>query len=188
MTGLHPLMYDHTYTVPQTRRHYFTMYTPRAQTAFRFQQFFFEQKAKLSNLLNTVGQDAKAAPFPICMDYPELTSAITQLLCDAQAACGLTYDQIQQAGIETGPFAEKVEFAENVAADIRMRAMSVVKPATVLRKRGRRVDEEEEASVSFAKRSRNAAADYDMVIEPNQCAPYADPLLLTAMWTQPMCL
>jgi len=167
------------------------MYTARAQQAFEIQNFFFEQKAKLTSLLNTIGQEAKSAPFPICMDYPELTDAVTQLLGEAQVASGLTYDQLQQAGVEMRPFAEKVQLVENVAADARTRAMTAAKP--VSRKRGRRdeEDEDEMAGVSYSntsnKRNRNVPASYDMVIEPNYCGPYAERFLQTAWWTQQLC-
>ncbi|KAK4556571.1 hypothetical protein LTR86_006142 [Recurvomyces mirabilis] len=180
-------LYESSFVPQRTVRRHFMFYTARAQQALEHQSFFFDQKEKLSLMLNTIGAEAKAASFPACMDYPELTTAVTQLLDEAVLASTLTFDQIQQAGLQMGPFTEKVNLVETVAADVRSRAMAV--PKTVSRKRGRR-EEEDDEEMSFAsyttcnKRGRNTAADYDMVIEPAYCGNYAENFLQTAWWTQ----
>ena len=180
-------LYESTYVPQRTVRRHFMFYTARAQQALEHQSFFFEQKEKLSIMLNTIGAEAKAASFPACMDYPELTAAVTQLLDEAIYASTLTFDQIQQAGLQMGSFTEKIQLVETVAADVRSRALAA--PKTVSRKRGRRDDGDDE-EISFAsyttcnKRGRNTAADYDMVIEPSYCGNYAENFLQTAWWTQ----
>ncbi|TKA68498.1 hypothetical protein B0A55_08794 [Friedmanniomyces simplex] len=181
--GLTMHTYDSGYAPQRPARRHFMMYTARAQQAFQLQHFFFEQKDNLASMLNAVGHEAKAASFPACMDYPELIDAVTQLLQEAQLMSSLTFAQIQQAGVETAAFAEKVGIVEGVLAGIRMRAMAAPsKPAP--RKRGRRDEEEDEemavASYNLSnKRNRYVAADHDMVIERSY--------LQTAWWTQPIC-
>ncbi|KAH9821976.1 hypothetical protein Tdes44962_MAKER04873 [Teratosphaeria destructans] len=177
-----------------TPRRCFFAYTPRAQAALQCQQFFFDQKEKLSMLLNTVGHDARMAPCgsQIGNDYFELTTVITQLLEDASIASGLTLLQIESSGVQMQPFAEKVQLCEHVAVSARERAQqaaaAMAKPA-VSRKRGRVRDEEEEEEQcsSEYKRYRHAPQDHNMVIEPSYCGPYADHFLQTAWWTQPVC-
>lgn len=175
--------------VPQrTARHHFMMYTSRARIAFQHQQFFFEQKEKLSNLLNSVGQDARiAAGQPACMDYYELTTVITQLLEEAQILSALTYEQIERSGIQMQPFAEKVQLVESVAAEVRVKTFMAAAPKPVSRKRGRMMDEEEEDMSSTYKRNRGFGVDQDMMVEPAFCGPYAERHLQTAWWTQPIC-
>ncbi|KAK5112726.1 hypothetical protein LTR62_003824 [Meristemomyces frigidus] len=180
-------LYDTAYVPQRTVRRHFMFYTARAQQAMEHQSFFFEQKAKLAHMLNTVGADAKTASFPACMEYPELTEAVTQLYQEACFASTLTFDQIQHAGMQMAPFSERVRVVEDAAADVRSRTMAV--PKTVSRKRGRR-DEEEDEEMSCSsyttcnKRGRNTAADYDMVVEPSYCGPYVDRFLQPAWWTQ----
>jgi len=183
--GLPMHTYDCGYTPQRPARRHFMMFTARAQQAFQLQQFFFEHRDRLAVLLNTVGQEAKAAGFPACMDYPELLDAVTQLLQEAQLMSSLTFAQVQQAGVETAPFAERVAVVEGVLAGVRMRAVAAplaIKAAP--RKRGRR-DEDEDEEMAFTpfnvsnKRNRFVAADHDMVIERSY--------LQTAWWTQPIC-
>lgn len=176
--------YDPAYTPQRPARRHFMMFTARAQQAFQLQQFFFEHRDKLAALLNIVGQEAKAAGFPPCMDYPELLDAVTQLLQEAQLMSSLTFAQVQQAGVETAPFAERVAVVEGVLAEIRMRAVAAPLKAAP-RKRGRRDEEEDEEMAAFTpfnvsnKRYRFGAAEHDMVIERSY--------LQTAWWTQPIC-
>ncbi|KAK5127176.1 hypothetical protein LTR85_008537 [Meristemomyces frigidus] len=169
----------------RTARHHFMVYTPRAQAAFQHQQFFFEQKEKLSVLLNTVGRDAKmATDHQACADYYELTTVVTQLLEEAQLMCGLTFNQIQQSGGQMQPFAEKVQLVETVAIEVRTRAVAAPKP--VSRKRGRTMDDEEEMNFAV-KRYRSTPVDQEMMIESAFCSPYADNFMQTAWWTRPIC-
>ncbi|KAF2769375.1 hypothetical protein EJ03DRAFT_351326 [Teratosphaeria nubilosa] len=180
---------------PTPRRCFFA-YTPRAQAALQYQQFFFDQKEKLAVLLNTVGYDAKMAPCgsQIGNDYFELTTVITQLLQEASTASGLTLLQIESSGVQMQPFAEKVQLCEQAAVSARERAQQAAVAMTRpvgSRKRGRgreeEEEEEEEQCSSEYKRYRHAPQDHSMVIEPSHCGPYADRFLQTAWWTQPVC-
>lgn len=173
---------------PRTARHHFMMYTPRAQAAFQHQQFFFEQKEKLTSLLITVGQDARVATdHQACLDYFELTTVVTQLLEEARLLSTLTFDAIERSGVQMQPFAEKVDMVEKVAAEVRMRSVAVAVAKPVSRKRGRMMDDEEEQTSFAVKRHRNIPADQEMMIEPSFCGPYADRFLQTAWWTQQVC-
>ncbi|KAK4540138.1 hypothetical protein LTR36_009724 [Oleoguttula mirabilis] len=179
---------DNSFSAPpqRTARAHFMMYTPRAQAAYQHQQFFFEQKEKLSSLLNTVGRDAKAATnYQLGADYYELTAVVTQLLEEAQLMSGFTFNQIQQSGVQMQPFAEKVQLVETVAVEVRMRAITAAKP--VSRKRGRTTDGDEEEMSYAVKRYRQVPVDQEMVIQPAFCAPYANKFMQSAWWTQPMC-
>lgn len=177
-----------------TARRHFMMYTPRAQAAFQHQNFFFAQKEKLSDLLNSIGRDAKFAPCgsKVGNDYFELTAVVTSLLEEAQTASAFTLGQIERSGIQMQPFAERVQLVEQVAAEARERAaaaaVAVVKP-TVSRKRGRPRDDEDDEDDAMLeyKRYRCATADHDMMFEPAFCGPYADRFLHTAWWTQQIC-
>lgn len=163
------------------------MYTPRARAAFQHQQFFFEQKAKLSDLLNNIGRDAKTiAGQQTCMDVFELTTVITQLLEEAQLACTLTFEQIERYGVQMQPFAEKVQMVETVAAEVHARALVAVAPKAASCKRGRAVEEDDE-DMSYTYKRTRGFGDYVMVIEPAYCGPYADRFLQSAWWTQPVC-
>lgn len=166
------------------------MYTHRAQQAFQHQQFFFEQKATLAAFLNALGQEAKAASFPACMDYPEIIQAVTQLLEEAQLMSSLTFAQLEQAGVDTTVFAEKVRIVEQVTAEVRMRAMATASKSAS-RKRGRK-EEDEDTEMAFSsynassKRNRYSGG-HDTVMELSYCGGYADRYLQTAWWTQPIC-
>lgn len=182
--------------VTMTARRHFMMYTPRAQAAFQHQNFFFAQKEKLSNLLNSLGRDAKFAPCgsQVGNDYFELTAVVTSLLEEAQTASAFTFDQIERSGIQMQPFAKKVQLVEQVAAEMKERAVAAaVTLATPAfsRKRGRARDEDEDEDDDDAmleyKRYRCTIADHDMILEPAFCGPYADRFLQTAWWTQQLC-
>jgi len=182
----------------KTPRHHFMMYTARARAAFQYQQFFFEQREKLSSMLNAVSADARAASSQqqVCMDYYELTSVVTQLLSDAQVFSALTYDQLDRQGVQMQPFAEKVQMVESVATELRLRACASQK--SVSKKRGRRMDDDEDeeeidimdttpAPRKYAvKRYRRAPVDQEMFVEPAFCGPYADRFLQNAWWNQPI--
>lgn len=163
------------------------MYTPRARLAFQYQQFFFEQREKLSSLLNTVSIDARVANGQqVCLDYFELTTVVTQLLSEAQDLSTLTCDQLERGGVQTQPFAEKVQIVETLATELRTRVSASQK--AVSKKRGRSMDDDEdEVDMDFAvKRYRNAPVDHDMLIEPAFCGPYAERFLQNAWWSQPI--
>ncbi|KAK5699457.1 hypothetical protein LTR17_023226 [Elasticomyces elasticus] len=187
--GLTMHSFDSGYAPQRPMRHCFMMYTARAQQAFQYQQFYFEAKTKLGDMLIIVGQEAKAASFPACMDYPEIIEAITQLLQEAQLMSTLTFAQIEQAGVETAPFAEKVGVVESVLANVRMRSVAATKP--VARKRARR-DEEEDVEMSFSsynvcnKRNRFSASEHNLAVQPSNCGGYAD-YLQTSHWAQAIC-
>lgn len=178
-------MYSNDIPQQRTARHFFTMYTPRGQAAFQFQQFFFEKKDQLAFLLNTIGRDAKmATDRQACADYCELITVVTQLLEEAQLMSGLTFAQLTQSGVQMEPFAEKVQLVETVASEVRTRAVAAPKP--VARKRGRTMDDEEDMSFAV-KRSRHVPVDQEMTMEPAFCSPYAEKFMQNAWWSQQIC-
>ncbi|KAK3074326.1 hypothetical protein LTR53_003316 [Teratosphaeriaceae sp. CCFEE 6253] len=182
--------YDPAYTTPRPARRRFMMYTARAQQAFQHQEFFFEQKDKLACMLNAVGQEARAASFPACMAWTEIIDAVTQLLNEAQVMSSLTFAQIEQAGVDTRLFAEKVGIVEQASAEVRMRTMAPT-PKPAARKRARRDEEEDEemaySSYNVCNKRNRYVADHDMAMGSSFCGGYADPYLLHApAWTRPI--
>ncbi|KAK5129602.1 hypothetical protein LTR08_003033 [Meristemomyces frigidus] len=170
--------------VPQvTARHHFMVYRPRAHAAFQHQQFFFEQKEKLSALLNAIGRDARTATtYQAGADYHELTTVVTQLLEEAQMLSRFTFDQVQRCGVVMQPFAEKVLLVESVALEVRARAVVLAKPAS--RKRGRDMDDEDEADFAV---KRYRGVEQHSATEAAYCGSYADKFMRNTPWSQPTC-
>ncbi|GAB1737482.1 hypothetical protein NU219Hw_g1620t1 [Hortaea werneckii] len=118
---------------PISARRHFMMTSPRAQTAFHHQQFFFEQKDKLAHLLNTIGADARnattistsspASTHTTSSDYHELLTVTTHLLSEAQSLSTWTFDLIESNGPQVEPFAEKIALVERMAGELRERVL-----------------------------------------------------------------